>query len=197
MISGRAMLGTDGTEPVMNSTGYKRITNLCFAIAVACVLLFDRFPAIHWLTGTLLIASGIVAMTVHFYVQWRPTSAAVDRKFIAREAKVPQASVAHLEASISSGSAEAGWVGTTVELPKIPRGGSKAYSYEPVLNAGIIVEVCEKLAAATTDFEVTLTGEGNLRIRPIREKRQLRAFEDLDVKPHATKGGLLTSNLIH
>jgi hypothetical protein len=60
----------------------------------------------------------------------------------------------------------------------------------------MVAQVCEKLAAAPVDFEVTLTGEGNLRIRPIRQRLLPWTFEGVAMKPGATKRNPSASILV-
>ena len=63
---------------------YKLVTNVCFAVAVIAVLVFDRFPNFHRLLGTLIAAAAVVAVYVHLY---QPMSAHWRRRVTRRTAR--------------------------------------------------------------------------------------------------------------
>jgi hypothetical protein len=183
----------------MNRTTYRRTTNFCFVVAAASVILFDRFPQLHWLTGGCLIASGVAAAAVHFYVQWRPvqtekeaaTEESLDAVFTPVEAPAEPVPVEGRQWFAEVGGFDPG-VAFRPMLMKF----ALDYPPRPPIDASGVAVLCQKLAATETDFEVTITGEGNLTIRPIRQKqREQRGFENLERL--FTKGSAGPSALIH
>ena len=44
---------------------YKRITNTCFGVAIAAVLVLDHAGSFRWLLASLAVAAGVVAGVVH------------------------------------------------------------------------------------------------------------------------------------
>ena len=158
----------------MTPKTYKFLTNICFAIAIVSILLFDRFSRVQWIFGGLFLMAAAVAVSAHLYSQWHPLAArqetAVDR------------------------------IGSAVQpiqlcWPEFPEEETQrflvmarhpmfpaqlfirqqfeyfAVSQPPLIarfDANIAVEIARKLAPAQTDFEVTLTAEGHLVIRPFR-----------------------------
>ena len=171
----------------MNRTGYKRTTNLCFVVAASSVILFDQFPQLHWLTGSLLIASGVVAAAVHFYVQWHPiqTSNGLVVPVTTTETARPQR---------LSSLVEPAEVDTGVDPHTFFVNFAIDYPSRPTIDTDTVAVLCQKLAATEMDFEVTITGDGNLTIRPIREKQQQVFFERFE--PHSVRGTQGLSELI-
>jgi hypothetical protein len=179
----------------MNHTMYKRVTNICMVVATACAILFDKFPSLHAITGAFLVVSGVLAAAVHVYVQWRPLQAPKEIQSTAEKCRVlaptvetkQEPSRVMLRHTLGAEQAERFW-GETLKniwsqwdqmepegnLPLAGRSTPYAlywFAQKPSIDVSTIVQVCEKLAATETDFEVTLTGDGSLRIRPIKEKQ--------------------------
>jgi hypothetical protein len=171
----------------MNRTTYKRATNFCFVVAAASVILFDRFPHLHWLTGSLLIASGVAAVAIHFYVQWRPAETS-------NGLLVPVEAIEPVRAEGPSLLAGATEVDTGVDPRMVFVKFAMDYPYRPPIDTDAVAVLCQKLASTDTDFEVTITGEGNLTIRPIREKQQRVFFANFERR--STKGTVGLSELI-
>jgi len=48
------------------------VTNACFFIGGAAVYLYDRYPALHWLFGSILAAAAITATVAYFSGHWEP-----------------------------------------------------------------------------------------------------------------------------
>jgi hypothetical protein len=178
----------------MNVFGYRRLTNLCFFVAAVSLLLFDLVPASHGLAGVLLIASGIVAIGAHFYLQSHPTRANSGVIAAVCESNCRELPKKAPTAAVSSNFADLRWVNVRVDVTKSTLTTAKSYSVRPILRPDVVAQVCEKLAAGPVDFEVTLTPEGDLRIRPIRQM-QSHTFENM--KPRAKSDHTLISNLVH
>jgi hypothetical protein len=184
----------------MKRTTYKLATNFCLVVAAASVILFDRFPQLHWLTGGLLVGAGLAATAVHFYVQWRPVQT-VER--------APEETVADqfdgfltpigkaLEPVCVPIAETASAPDLGIDLGKVFVKFAISYPPRQRIDADIVAQVCEKLAATETDFEVTLTGEGDLTIRPSRQKQQPGVFGDMDLAYSSSKGDGGPSNLVN
>ena len=78
---------------------YRQTTDLCFFLSAASVILFDHFPEMHWLLGSLLPSTGIVAVVVHFYVQSHPVNTVASQTCATRgtDAALWEASSGHLK----------------------------------------------------------------------------------------------------
>src|SRR6266436_5001904 len=63
--------------PTVRTHTYKIITNICFAVGVASVLLSNHVGPFNWVMGVLMIAATVVAATMHLYSQWHPPEAGV------------------------------------------------------------------------------------------------------------------------
>lgn len=182
----------------MNHVTYKRTSNLCIIVAAASVILFDKFPELHRLAGGLLIASGVVAAAVHFYVQWRPVQTAEEPRPADAESGSLVVSIENTREPVRVAETLVRNTGEAVELwHKAPfkTGGWFLIDYlsRPSIDAATVAQVCQKLAATEMDFEVKLTGDGSLTIRPIRRKE---VFETIALEDRFTKGELETSGLI-
>jgi hypothetical protein len=204
----------------MNSAIYKRTTNLCIVVAAASVILFDKFPELHRLAGAFLITSGVVATAVHLYVQWRPFQRVEEMPPAEAESSSLGNPIEKTQEPVHVAETLA-WTGTewrTVQAAgswgKAPfktwgvKDRSRADESQlfadaqwfsvvslsrPSIDAATVAEVCEKLAATEMDFEVTLTGDGSLIIRPMRRKQ---VFQTAASEPRFTKGELETSGRI-
>ena len=177
----------------MNRETYRRTTNTSFVIAVASVVLFDRFPHLHWLFGSLLLAAGIVAVVVHFYVQWHPAEVALAPRAGASKDSFLIADVDYSPREpLQSPLAWIDMEEVTVKFSVEPLPAFKPAAIDP----NIVVEVCEKLAAAEIDFEITLTGDGNLTIRRIRAPK-LGIFEHTIWDPRFTTGNPSTPQTVN
>jgi hypothetical protein len=51
---------------------HKYVTNACFFIGAAAVYLYDRYPPLHWLFGSILAAAAITATVAYFSGHWEP-----------------------------------------------------------------------------------------------------------------------------
>jgi hypothetical protein len=167
----------------MTRRTYSYITNLCFAIAVAAVLLFDRAGSLNFLLGGLLVASGLLAGAVHLYSQWHPPRphlpAATTEQGLTTTAEskgdiygLPEV----LADEVVSGLPR-------YELPFIVSFRRTLYVLSQPrqrLDTDLLIEVAKKLSPNRADYEVTLTPEGNLTIRPLplsRYEPEFRSFE--------------------
>jgi hypothetical protein len=200
----------------MNSAIYKRTTNLCIVVAAGSVILFDKFPELHTLAGVFLITSGVVATTVHLYVQWRPFQTAREMPPVDAESGSLLTPIEKTQELVSVAETLA-WTGTEWSAVQAGKFWGKARSKtsglkdrsradenpsfadakwfsivnlsRPSIDAATVAEVCEKLAATEMDFEVTLTGDGSLIIRPMRRKL---VFETTAPEARFTKGEVET-----
>ena len=170
----------------MTRRTYTRITNLCLAVGIVAVLLFDHAGSLNWLFGAVLIAAGLVAGTVHFYSQWRvpneetaPTTSLEEdfpaelkdpRKAGEVAGWLPDSPVVAGELEYAAFTArDQGFEWGVSGSAKFRRPAWPAVRKgESAFNIGHIVELVEELSASPARShvaEITLTPEGNLTIR--------------------------------
>jgi hypothetical protein len=185
---------------------YKRITNTCFGVAIAAVLVLDHAGSFRWLLASLAVAAGVVAGVVHVYVQWHPVDGNALPKSRAEE---HSPAPLHLLAQQSpptwgygielAPAAIEGRIAreTTIldGLGFVPPAFRDVLAYrhqlpcarlwfqvpsrsEPRMQVDEIVEVVRRLSASQgpPGYEFTLTPEGNLNIRPMPRRSR---YEEL------------------
>lgn len=198
----------------MNHLTYKRITNVCIVVAAGCVILFDKFPGLHKLAGGFLIASGIAAVAVHLYVQWHPFQvggetrpAGVESPNLLPSVETTGEPVYVRTWQLAAAETGTGWetelfnarwtryrsrVGQVRAFAGV-QGLPIADTSRPSIDLDTVMQVCERLAASEMDFEVTLTGDGSLTIRPIRQRQ---VFKTTAWKARLTKREVTTPDTI-
>jgi len=182
---------------------YKIITNICFASGAGAILLLGRFGSFQWPLVLISVAAGAVALSLHLYSQWHPLK---QEEVPAQSASVPQLPIQQLpeaqEEAAEEEEPEPSACFTTgvryylqTQLVK-PLDlseyfdevsfGMKRLLTPHRFDVDNVIEIAQKLAPPRTDFEVMLTAEGNVVIRPIRgafellEQAQERELEFRD-----------------